>query len=121
MNKDTYGIELILDMYDCDVSKFTKKHLSQYFIELCELIKMKRFGEPMYWHDERKIAHIKGISGVQFIETSNIVIHCMEMMKLVLVNIFSCKDFDAKTAENFTKEFFGAKRLTSRVVERKSS
>jgi S-adenosylmethionine decarboxylase len=114
-----YGIELILDMHECDIKTFTKENLDRFFIELCDLIDMKRHGVPMYWHDDSEVPHLKGISGVQFIETSNVVVHCIELMGLVLVNIFSCKEFDPEVAQKFTKEFFGAKHVDSKVIERR--
>ena len=117
--KKNYGIELILDMHKCDTSTFTKENLSKYFIELCKLIDMKCHGEPLFWHDDSNRPHLRGISGIQFIETSNIVVHALELLETVFVNIFSCKEFDTKVAEDFTKKFFKAKEVSSRVIERK--
>lgn len=119
MNQKIYGIELILDMHKCDTSTFTKENLSKYFIELCELMGMKPHGEPMFWHDDSNRPHLKGVSGIQFIETSNIVVHALELLETVFVNIFSCKEFDTKVAEEFTKNFFKAKEVDSRIIERK--
>ena len=118
MKKDTYGMELIIDMHECDTSTFTKENLSKYFIELCKLIDMKRHGQPMFWHDDSNTPHLKGVSAIQFIETSNIVVHALELLKTVFVNIFSCKEFNTKTAEDFTKNFFKAKKVNVRVIER---
>lgn len=117
--RDKYGIELILDMHECDTSTFTKENLSEYFTKLCKRINMKRYGEPMFWHDDGENPSLRGISAMQFIKTSNIVVHALELLKVVFVNIFSCKDFDTKVAKEFTKNFFKAKRVTSKVIERK--
>ena len=35
---EKYGVELILDLHHCDVSKFTRKSIEQYFERLCDLI-----------------------------------------------------------------------------------
>lgn len=119
MNQENYGIELILDMHHCDISTFTKENLSKYFTELCKLIDMKPHGKPMFWHNDSNIPHLRGIFGIQFIETSNIVVHALELLETVFVNIFSCKEFDTKVAEEFIKNFFKAKEVNSRVIERK--
>jgi len=37
---------------------------------------------------------------------------------LVFVNIFSCKEFDPKQAEEFTVRYFGAAEYKSTVIER---
>jgi S-adenosylmethionine/arginine decarboxylase-like enzyme len=119
MKKDRYGIELVLDMHKCDISTFTKEHLARYFVEICELIEMKRHGEPVFWYDDSDKPHLRGISAMQFVETSNIVVHALEILETVFVNIFSCKDFNAKEAEEFTKRFFRAHEVNARVLERK--
>lgn len=107
-----YGQELILDLKQCDVSTFTRNSIEQYFIELCELIDMERC-EMHFWDDEgvpkaeqQTDPKTVGISAVQFILTSSIVIHTLPMRREAYVNIFSCKNFDAKAAGLFTSEWF---------------
>lgn len=120
-----YGYELILDMHGCDVSTFTRKSIENFLIALCEEIKMQR--EDLHFWDydgvpesERPTqAHLLGVSAVQFISTSNIVIHTLELLKAVYVNIFSCKFYDKTIAEKITKEWFGAKECSSHFIERK--
>jgi|GEM_PF-711347 S-adenosylmethionine/arginine decarboxylase-like enzyme len=114
-----YGKELILDLQGCNTKKFTEKHLRKFLIELCDLIKMQRHGKPMFWNDTTDTPHLKGTSVLQFIKTSNIVIHCLDFPKTTLLNIFSCKDFDLELAKTFSKDFFEAKSFTSTIVDRK--
>ena len=107
-----YGKELIIDMHDCDVKKFTRKSIKKFMVELCDLIKMKR--EDLYFWDDygvpekykQKENHTSGISAVQFILTSNIVIHTLDKTGNCYVDIFSCKPFNANTALKFTKNWF---------------
>ncbi|QQG49645.1 MAG: S-adenosylmethionine decarboxylase [Candidatus Berkelbacteria bacterium] len=113
-----YGTELMLDMHGCNPEMFTKENLGKYISEVLELIQMERHGEPVFWEDNSGIPHLDGVSAMQFIKTSTLVIHCMKLMKLSLVNIFSCKEFDPKVAEEFTKNFFGAQAVVARVVTR---
>jgi S-adenosylmethionine/arginine decarboxylase-like enzyme len=40
--------------------------------------------------------------------TSSIVIHTLDILKTVYVNIFSCKDFDPDLAAAFTRDWFEA-------------
>ncbi len=119
-----YGKELILDMHECDSSTFTRKSIRNFFTELCDLIEMKRsrlvwwddYGVPQEEHETEP--HLKGTSAVQFIETSNIVIHTLDILESVYLNIFSCKDFDANVATEFSQEWFKGKIVNSHVVER---
>ena len=124
MKKRVYGFELILDLHGCDVGKFNRTSLRKYFAKLCKAIDMER--EDLHFWDyegvpeeERtKEAHLLGTSAVQFIKTSNIVVHTLELLKAVYVNIFSCKEFDEKVAEEITKEWFGANGCRTRFIER---
>jgi len=116
--ENKYGIELILDMHACDKTRFTETNLRTFLEGLCELIKMKRHGEPQFWTDYSDRPHLNGISCFQFIETSNIVVHALTLMGAVYINIFSCKLFDPTVAEAFAKEFFKAETVRARVVDR---
>ncbi len=119
-----YGYELIMDLHECSVSKFTRKSLRKYFVKLCNAIDMKR-EELYFWDDfgvpknKRQISpKTKGTSAVQFILTSTIVIHTLDLLKSVYVNIFSCKPFDRKVAEEITKKWFESKKGKTYFIER---
>ena len=113
-----YGVELVLDLHGCDVKTFNRENLSRYFVEICDLIDMKRHGEPMFWYDDSDIPHLRGTSAIQFIETSDIVVHCLDILEAVYLNLFSCKPFDVKISEEFTVKFFGAKKSKATVIDR---
>ena len=119
-----YGIELILDLHGCDASKFTRDSITEYFERLCVLIDMQR--EALhFWDDEglpeedkQTSPHTQGTSAVQFILTSSIVIHTLDQLRAVYINIFSCKEYDPKVAENFSVEWFGATECSARFLDR---
>jgi S-adenosylmethionine/arginine decarboxylase-like enzyme len=113
-----YGLELLLDLKDCDLSDLNQKRLTAYFIQLCDLIGMKRHGEPVFWEDHSGIPHLHGLSAIQFIETSNVVCHALPLLRAVYLNIFSCKAFDAETAKKFSVEFWKAESAVFTVVTR---
>lgn len=119
-----YGYELILDLHSCDVSTFNRESLDNYFEKICKAIDMQKC-ERYWWDDvglpeEKKQTspHTKGTSAVQFILTSTIVVHTLELLKAAYVNIFSCKWFDEKVAEELTREWFGAKEYKTHFIER---
>ena len=123
-SNEAYGLELILDLHDCDASQFTRASIEKFFSELCELIDMERcdlyfwddFGVPN--EDQQTDPKTKGTSAVQFILTSTIVIHTLDLAKAVYVNIFSCKEFDTDEAAQFTANWFYSKNWTAQVVTR---
>lgn len=119
-----YGYELILDLHGCDTAKFNRLNLDAYFKQLCDLIEMEKC-EVHFWDDvgvpEEEVqtsSHTKGTSAVCFILTSTIVVHTLDLMESVYVNIFSCKEFDLAAAERFTGEWFKGKIVNSTFVER---
>ena len=119
---DHYGKELILDLHYCNVRKFNRQSLRQYFKEICILIDMQR-AKLVFWDDvgvpveeKQTLPHTTGTSAVQFILTSNITIHTLDKMERVYMNIFSCKDFDEVVAERFTVEYFAAGEVTQSLT-----
>lgn len=124
-SKKAYGQELILDLHECDPSRFTRSSIRKFCAELCELIDMERcdlhfwddVGVPM--EEQQTDPKTKGTSAVQFILTSTIVIHTLDLMEAVYVNIFSCKDFDADEAAVFAAKWFASTEWTSQVVTRR--
>jgi S-adenosylmethionine decarboxylase len=120
MSSETkFGWELILDLYECDPTVISnEKMIRRYATELCDLLGMKPYGDPITPYFGENQLHTKGYSLVQFIETSSIVGHFSEYKRTVYINIFSCKTYDAKHAERFTKAFFGAESVKSRFIVR---
>jgi len=114
-----YGVELILDLYDCDPATIrSARKLRAFADQLCGLLAMKRFGRTQTPYFGLSAPHTAGYSLLQFIETSSITGHFSELTNAAYLNIFSCKAFDATQAARFAKTFFGAKRMRRRVVQR---
>ena len=125
VRRETYGEELILDLHGCDATKFNRRELEQFFTCLCELIGMERC-DVHFWDDvgvpsaeQQTSPKTKGTSAVQFILTSTIVVHTLDLLKSVYVNIFSCKEFDTDGAAAFTAKWFGSTDWTATVVTRR--
>lgn len=124
MTLTSYGKELILDIHECDPQTFTRDSIEDYFEEVCDLIDMERC--ELYWWDDygnppdeqETEPHLKGTSAVQFIITSNITIHTLDLMKSVYLNIFSCKDFDPVIAKQFSEEWFKGKTVNEHIIDR---
>lgn len=117
---DQYGMELILDLYGCDLAKISDgEHIRKYLIELCDnVILMVRYGEPIVEHFGHENPITAGYSMVQLIETSCVSGHFSEHKKSCYINIFSCKWFDMEKAAEFTKNWFGAKDINRRLLDR---
>lgn len=122
---EPYGKELILNLSSCDVGTFTRESIGNYFDKLCELIDMDA-EDRYFWDDEglppeqcQTNPKTCGVSAVQFILTSTIVVHSLTKLRKVFINIFSCKDFDVDKAREFTVEWFDSKIYNDVTVVRK--
>lgn len=114
-----YGKELIMDLFDCDPEIIrSKKKLEEYASELCNLIKMKKYGKTIVERFGLGKNFTAGYSLVQLIETSSVTGHFSELWNRAYINIFSCKTFNHKIALKFTKEFFKAKKVKNRIIIR---
>lgn len=121
-----YGPELILDLSECNVETFNRKNLRAFGKAICKEIGMtphKFRSEP--WDDDgvsddeiQTDERTKGYSAVQFLMESSILIHTLELKQTALINIFSCNSFDRYKARRFTKNWFEAKHITSRLIMR---
>ena len=119
-----YGKEVILDLHNCNPETFTRKSIRKYFKELCVLIDMER--ETLHWWDYNGIPeeyakapdHLKGISAIQFIKTSNITIHSLDVLKRIYINVFSCKDFKSNDVKNFSEKWFQGKTINIKTIPR---
>ena len=124
MTDKPYGYELILDLHECDATTFTRESIDNYFEKLCKAIDMVQC-ERYWWDDigvpqeeQQTLSHTKGTSAVQFILTSSIVIHTLDLMNAAYINIFSCKGFDHKVATEITTDWFKAQSRRKHFIER---
>ena len=119
-----YGKEVIIDLHNCNSDLFTRKSIRNYFKELCDQIDMERC--DLHWWDDLHVSekekqtepHLVGTSAVQFIKTSNITIHTLDILNNVYINIFSCKEFDCNLANEFSEKWFKGKIVNSQIVKR---
>ncbi len=121
---NTFGKELIIDIHGCKEIPCTRDYLEKYFMNACKYLQMKR--ENLFFWDydgdeeeyNKAPSHLKGISAVQFITTSNITIHTIDELKRVYVNIFSCKDFDEEFMIDFSSAYFMGFVKSSHAIKR---
>ena len=120
LDSNTFGMEVVLDLYDCNLETIrSKEKLQEYTRELCQVIGMTPYGAPFAERFGLNEAKTAGYSIVQLIETSSITGHFSEERNSAYINIFSCKEFEPKQAAEFSKDFFEADRVESTLHIRK--
>ena len=112
-----WGLSTSVDLQDCHAATIQdRKQIEAYVVALCDLIGMKRYGECQIVHfGEGRVA---GYSMMQLIETSLISGHFANDTNRAYLDIFSCKGYDPKIVEAFSKQFFGAQTSVSTMTLR---
>jgi len=112
-----WGKLSVIDLFGCDKEiLLDKRKVIEFNNLLCKNIKMKKVGKPIVKKFGKGI--LEGISSMQFIETSSIIIHADDKGDRAFIDIFSCKNFDSKKAVLFCKDFFKARKARVRTFLR---
>src|SRR5690554_3431697 len=113
-----WGLYTSVDLKGCDPATIRDaEKIHRFIVELCDLIDMKRFGEPQIIHfgpNER----VAGFSMTQLIETSLVSGHFANETNAAYLDIFSCKEYEPSKAAEFCRDFFGAESVTHQVLFR---
>jgi S-adenosylmethionine/arginine decarboxylase-like enzyme len=119
VSENVFGWELLLDLYECDPEKLTSREaIADFAVRVCDLLEMRRFGDPVIEHFGYEKPETVGYSLVQLIETSSIVGHFSEFKRSAYIDVFSCRPYDPDAVVRFTQGFFGAQRVVKRFIER---
>ncbi len=106
--RNAWGLYMSVDLRNCNPESIRDAgKIREFVVELCDLIKMNRFGEPQiinFGPCER----VAGFSMTQLIETSCITAHFANETNTAYIDIFSCKEYAPQLTADFCREFFGA-------------
>ena len=119
-----YGKSLLLDIHDCDVKRFTRYFITVYFKDLCGVLGARQ-EDIHFWDDvgvpeaeKQTDPRLVGTSAVQFILTSGITLHALDLLGRIYVDVFSCEDFDTEEVVMLTAHFFKGTVTSAHVKER---
>jgi S-adenosylmethionine decarboxylase len=116
--ENPWGMSTCIDLYDCNPKTLqSAKKITQFVHELCDLIKMKRFGKTIvvnFGEDPR----VSGFSMTQLIETSLISGHFANNSNAIYLDVFSCKAYPPHKTAAFAKKFFEGKKMNVDVTFR---
>ena len=111
-----YGKHLIVTAKRCNENLLDKEAIAKFIKELVDRIDMVAFGDPIV---ERFGEGVEvGISAVQLIETSAIVIHTNDQARDMYLDVFSCKTFSEDNALEIVKEVFNPSSTNYQVLMR---
>lgn len=113
-----WGIACSVDLKNCNPQKIrSAEAIKEFVVKVCDLIKMKRFGETVVVHFGQN-PKVSGFSMTQLIETSLISGHFANNTNAAYLDIFSCKEYPPKKMAEFCKEFFEATEYKMNVMFR---
>ncbi|UCH92850.1 MAG: S-adenosylmethionine decarboxylase [Candidatus Aminicenantes bacterium] len=116
---NAWGIQSSIDIHHCDPNLIRDASaIKDFVIQLCDLIEMKRFGDPEIVHFG-ETERVAGFSMTQLIETSLVSAHFANQTNNVYLDIFSCKFYEPEIAAQFAKNFFKGTTYNINVVLRK--
>ncbi len=121
---EIYGYSSVLDVIHCDPTIFTRESIERFVVALCEAIDMER--EDLHFWDyeddpEGYAAapiHLRGTSAVQFIKTSSIVVHTLDDLGVVFIDLFSCKRYEPHVVSVVVEGHFRGKVRSSMTFVR---
>ncbi len=117
--KGAWGISTSIDLYGCDAEKIRNaKAIENFVVELCDLIKVTRFGECQVVHFGEK-EEIAGFSMTQLIETSLVSAHFANQTNTTYLDVFSCKYYNPQIVADFAKKYFEAENYAMNYNLRK--
>ncbi len=113
-----WGVSSCIDLYECDLALMQNEaEIKRFVRELCDLIKMHRFGDTQVVHfgeDPR----VTGFSMTQLIETSLISAHFADHSCAIYLDVFSCAPYNPDDAAAFAARFFKAQHYKVQVNSR---
>ena len=117
-----FGYELLLDLYGCKPGVCDDLTLCYNFLdEIVGFLGMEKQAPPnIFRSDGLRFPDKAGLSGWVPLIESSIVIHTLTPKDFITVDIYCCRAFDRKKAEEFCRRFFSPKHVEAQFIERGS-
>lgn len=110
----TKRYHIIYDLKNCPID-INKKNLIAMFIRgIAKIIDMKIIKGPVVAVGQ---PYNPGISGFAIIDFSHISVHTFTKYNEILIDIFSCKNFDKEKARDYCLDFFKVGNRQCRINE----
>ncbi len=118
-----FGYELLLDLYECKPGVCDDLTLCYNFLdEIVGFLGMEKQAPPsIFRSDATRFPDKAGLSGWVPLIESSIVIHTLTPKDFITVDIYCCRTFDRKKAEEFCRRYFAPKKVDAQFVERGSN
>jgi S-adenosylmethionine decarboxylase len=115
-----FGFELLLDLYGCKPGACDDLALCYRFLdEIVGYLGMEKQSPPsIFKSDDVRFPDKAGLSGWVPLIESSIVIHTLTPKDYISIDIYCCREFDLKKAEEFCASFFAPKKIEAQFIQR---
>jgi S-adenosylmethionine decarboxylase len=120
------GLHLLVDGAVKDPGVFTESCLHELMVQLVLDLNMELIDGPRFKYielDPTKLDSISfkdegGISGYCMISTSHISIHVWPLRRAFMMDVFSCAEFDIRTAEETIRKYLNPVSMNTQSISR---
>lgn len=125
MNTIQFGYHLTLDLYNCDHKLLNDmEYCYNSLLKMAKILKMKVLTPPFVvsasGNEKSGGKDPGGFSGFLMIYESHISLHTFVKRGFASVDVYSCKEFDEKSAIKHFKEFFNSRDEEINFIKRGS-
>lgn len=114
-------MHLIIDGYGGDPQRLDDEGLVAAILDSYPgAIGMTKIAPPSVHRYDGPVFEDRGVSGFVLIAESHISIHTFPERRMVWVDLFSCKAFDAERAADYIREQFSLTEMKIRLLEDRS-
>lgn len=120
---EPYGQNASFDIHEVDPEFFSVKNLKNLASSLCKDIGMK-LGPIETWGSDKQLRNnyknpkINGISVCQFLYKSSLIVHGIDELHKLFIDIFSCQNFDVEQVKKFIEENVPGKIVAIKTYKR---
>ncbi len=120
MSNKVFGYQLLLDLYGCKKGVCDDLSLCYQFLDdIVTALGMEKQSPPsIFRSDAVRFPDKAGLSGWAPLIESSIVIHTLSPTDFISVDVYCCKKFANKTAEDICRKFFRPKKIDMQYIER---
>ena len=115
-----FGYQLLLDLYECREGVCDDLDLNYRFLdEMVTRLGMEKQAPPnIFRSDEIRFPDKAGLSGWVPLIESSIVIHTLTPKDFISIDIYCCRAFDIKKAQEVCYRYFSPKTIDAQHLER---
>lgn len=112
---------LLIDLFGCDVKRLDDEALlKKMFNDLSRLMEMHVIAGPLIvrYAGREGSPSGEGLSGFMIIAESHVSIHTDTRTRYASIDVYSCKEFDVESIENYLADAFKPDRIEKKLVIR---